>query len=94
MHVTLIINLTPIINCLLYNICAAKELTYFLSAFERVNKMWDLHSLLVGMLPYDSLKWIKSVQIFHLFWYVYRNHFSKDLREYFIIGQTWFSSHL
>ena len=67
-----------IINCLLYNICAAKELTclwtYFRSAVERVNKMWDLHSLLVGMLPYDSLKWIKSVQIFHLSWHVYRNH--------------------
>ena len=73
-------NKLSIINCLLYYICAAKELTclwtYFLSAIERIYKMWDLNSVLVGMLPYDSLKWIKFVQIFHLSWHVYRNYCS------------------
>ena len=53
-------NKLSIINCLLYNIGAAKDFTcwgtYFMSDVERVNKMRDLHSLLVGMLPYDSLK--------------------------------------
>ena len=39
--------------------------TYFLTTIERVYKMWDLQSLLVAMLPYDSLKWMKSVQICH-----------------------------
>ena len=74
-------NKLSIINCLLYNICAAKERTclwtYFLSAIERAKKMWDLHSFLVELLPYDSLKWIKYVQIFHLYWHVYRDHFLK-----------------
>ena len=61
-------NKLSIINCLLYNICATKELTclwtYFLSAVERVNKMWDLHSFLVGMLTYDSLKSINRFKYF------------------------------
>ena len=47
-------NKLAIINRLLYmyNICAAKELpclwTYFLSAIERVNKIWDLHYKFFG----------------------------------------------